>query len=110
MPPPPATASCSPESRPIGAIPIAATTTAARSFGAAARKLGMDEAMLGELLAVVGMFNQTNRLATGTRVEVDEVYLTLPEPAAKPKARTPVKAAVKRAAKGATRATRRQTA
>ncbi len=45
------------------------------SHGAAARKLGMDDEMLGELMAVVGMFNETNRLANGYRVEVDEVYL-----------------------------------
>ena len=51
------------------------------SHTAAARKLGMDDEMLGELLAVVGMFNQTNRLVHGYRVEVDEVYLTPPEPA-----------------------------
>jgi AhpD family alkylhydroperoxidase len=34
-----------------------------RSHTAAARKGGMTEAMLGELLAVVGMCNETNRLA-----------------------------------------------
>lgn len=42
------------------------------SHTAAARKLGMDDAMLGELMAVVGTFNQTNRLADGYQVEVDE--------------------------------------
>jgi AhpD family alkylhydroperoxidase len=42
-----------------------------RSHTAAARKLGMDDAMLGELMAVVGAFNRTNRLADGYRVEVD---------------------------------------
>ncbi|GIS65727.1 MAG: hypothetical protein CM1200mP4_0750 [Rhodospirillaceae bacterium] len=31
--------------------------------------------MLGELMAVVGMFNQTNRLANGYQIEVDEQYL-----------------------------------
>ena len=46
-----------------------------RSHTAAARKLGMDNEMLGELMAVVGMFNQTNRLANGYQVEVDEQYL-----------------------------------
>lgn len=44
------------------------------SHMAAARKAGMDEAMFRELLAVVGMANETNRLANGTRVEVDEVF------------------------------------
>ena len=47
-----------------------------RSHTAAARKLGMDDEMLGELMAVVGMFNQTNRLANGYQVEVDEQYIT----------------------------------
>ena len=42
-----------------------------RSHTAAARKLGMDDEMLGELMAVVGTFNQTNRLADGYQVEVD---------------------------------------
>ena len=46
-----------------------------RSHTAAARKLGMDNEMLGELMAVVGMFNQTNRLANGFQIEVDEQYL-----------------------------------
>ena len=46
-----------------------------RSHTAAARKLGMDNEMLGELMAVVGMFNQTNRLANGYQIEVDERYL-----------------------------------
>ena len=42
-----------------------------RSHTATARKLGMDNEMLGELMAVVGMFNQTNRLANGYQIEVD---------------------------------------
>ena len=46
-----------------------------RSHTAAARKLGMDDEMLGELMAVVGMFNQTNSLANGYQVEVDEQYM-----------------------------------
>ena len=41
------------------------------SHVANARKLGMDDAMLGELMAVVGLFNRTNKLADGYRVEVD---------------------------------------
>jgi AhpD family alkylhydroperoxidase len=36
-----------------------------RSYTAAARKAGMSDAMLGELMAVVGMANETNRLANG---------------------------------------------
>ena len=47
-----------------------------RSHTAAARKLGMDDEMLGELMAVVGMFNQTNRLANGYQIEVDEQYIS----------------------------------
>jgi AhpD family alkylhydroperoxidase len=39
---------------------------------AGARKAGMSDAMLHELLAVVGMANQTNALVNGYRVEVDE--------------------------------------
>ena len=42
-----------------------------RSHTASARKLGMDDAMLGELMGVVGAFNRTNKLADGYRVEVD---------------------------------------
>jgi hypothetical protein len=34
----------------------------------------MTEAMLGELLAVVGMASETNRLVTGWRVPVDEAF------------------------------------
>ena len=44
------------------------------SHTAAARKAGMSDAMLGELLAVVGMANETNRLANGYRVEVDPAF------------------------------------
>ncbi len=45
-----------------------------RSHTASARKLGMTDAMLGELMSVVGMFNETNRLAFGYQVEPDEVF------------------------------------
>ena len=34
----------------------------------------MTEAMLGELMAVVGMANETNRLANGYQVDVDEAF------------------------------------
>jgi AhpD family alkylhydroperoxidase len=44
------------------------------SHTAAARKAGMTDAMFGELLAVVGMANETNRLSNGYRVEVDSVF------------------------------------
>ena len=44
------------------------------SHGAAARKAGMTEAMFGELMAVVGMANETNRLANGYRVPIDTAF------------------------------------
>ncbi len=44
------------------------------SHTAAARKAGMTEEMFGELMAVVGMANETNRLANGYRVPVDAAF------------------------------------
>jgi AhpD family alkylhydroperoxidase len=44
------------------------------SHTASARKAGMTEAMFGELMAVVGMANETNRLANGYRVPIDEAF------------------------------------
>jgi AhpD family alkylhydroperoxidase len=44
------------------------------SHSAAARKKGMTEEMFGELMAVVGMANETNRLAAGYRVPIDEQF------------------------------------
>ena len=44
------------------------------SHSAAAKRAGMTSEMLGELLAVVGMANQTNALANGYRVPVDESF------------------------------------
>jgi AhpD family alkylhydroperoxidase len=46
------------------------------SHTAAARKAGMTDGMLAELMAVVGMANETNRLASGYQVEVDERFKT----------------------------------
>jgi AhpD family alkylhydroperoxidase len=46
------------------------------SHTAAARKAGMSEAMFGELMAVVGMANTTNRLAHGYRVPIDAMFET----------------------------------
>lgn len=46
------------------------------SHTAAARKAGMTDSMFAELMAVVGMANQTNRLASGYQVEVDDKFLT----------------------------------
>jgi len=44
------------------------------SHTAAAKKRGMTDEMLGELLAVVGMASETNRLVTGYRVPLDESF------------------------------------
>ncbi|MBX6742314.1 MAG: carboxymuconolactone decarboxylase family protein [Acetobacteraceae bacterium] len=44
------------------------------SHGAAARAKGMTDAMFGELLAVVGMAAETNRLAQALRVPVDPAF------------------------------------
>ena len=45
------------------------------SHTVAARKAGMTDAMFAELMAVVGMANETNRLASGYQVEIDEKFL-----------------------------------
>ena|SRR5579864_7826961 len=45
------------------------------SHTASARKAGMTDAMFAELMAVTGMANETNRLASGYRVEIDEQFL-----------------------------------
>jgi AhpD family alkylhydroperoxidase len=45
------------------------------SHTAAARNKGMSEAMFMELMAVVGLANQTNRLANGLRIDVDPQFM-----------------------------------
>jgi AhpD family alkylhydroperoxidase len=45
------------------------------SHGAAARNKGMTEAQYSELLAIVGLANETNRLVTALDVAVDERFL-----------------------------------
>ena len=45
-----------------------------KSHTAGARKKGMSAEMLSELMAVVGMANQTNALANGFQIEVDEAF------------------------------------
>src|SRR2546427_3917337 len=47
------------------------------SHTASARKQGMTDAMLAELMAVVGMANETNRLASGYQVEIDDRFKTV---------------------------------
>ncbi len=44
------------------------------SHTAAARQKGMTDAMHGELLAVIGMANETNSLVNGLRVPIDEAF------------------------------------
>ena len=44
------------------------------SHTAAARKAGMTDAMFAEVMAVTGMANETNRLASGYRVEIDSRF------------------------------------
>ncbi len=44
------------------------------SHTAGARKAGMTDAMLAELIAVVGMANETNSLASASQVEVDQEF------------------------------------
>src|SRR6202790_3962670 len=44
------------------------------SHTASARNKGMTDAMLRELMAVIGMANETNALAAGYQVEIDEQF------------------------------------
>ena len=44
------------------------------SHTAAARKAGMTDAQFAELMAVIGMANETNRLASGYQVEIDQRF------------------------------------
>jgi AhpD family alkylhydroperoxidase len=46
------------------------------SHTASARKAGMTDEMFAELMAVVGMANETNRMSSGYRVDIDERFLT----------------------------------
>ncbi len=64
----------SPLMREIIAVAVSTTNGCAyctNSHTAAAKTHGMDEEMLGEVLAVVSLFNLTNRLADGYRIEPD---------------------------------------
>jgi AhpD family alkylhydroperoxidase len=45
------------------------------SHTAGARNKGMTDAMFMELMAVVGLANETNRLANGLRMRVDEQFI-----------------------------------
>ena len=44
------------------------------SHGAAARKAGMTPEMWGELVAIIGMANETNRLAFAHQVPIDPLF------------------------------------
>ena len=46
------------------------------SHTVSARKKGMTDEMFKELMAVVGMANETNRLSAGYQVEIDEPFRT----------------------------------
>jgi len=63
-----------PLTREIIALAVSATNGCAycvNSHTAAVRKLGLDVAALGEVLAIVGLFNSTNALAEGYQVRPD---------------------------------------
>src|SRR5579863_8733436 len=49
------------------------------SHTAGARKAGMTDEMFSELMAVVGMANETNRLASGYQVEIDSRFQVQPQ-------------------------------
>ena len=58
-------------------VAISATNQCAyciASHTAAARKAGMTSEMFAEVMAVVGMANETNRLASGYQVEIDDAF------------------------------------
>ena len=60
--------------REVIALAVSATNGCAycvNSHTAALRKLGMDVEALGEVMAVVGLFNSTNALADGYQIEPD---------------------------------------
>lgn len=63
-----------PLTREIIALAVSATNGCAyciHSHTTAVRKLGLDAEALGEVLAIVGLFNTTNSLADGYQVEPD---------------------------------------
>ncbi len=63
-----------PLTREIIALAVSATNGCAycvNSHTAAVRKLGLDVEALGEVLAIVSLFNSTNTLADGYQVEPD---------------------------------------
>lgn len=72
------TARLDPLTREIIALAVSATNGCAyciNSHTAAVRKLGLDVEALGEVFAVVALFNTTNTLADGYQVEPDVLPL-----------------------------------
>ncbi len=68
------TARLDPLTREIIALTVSATNGCnycVNSHTAAVRKLGLDVGALGEVLAIVALFNSTNALADGYRIEPD---------------------------------------
>ena len=56
------------------ALAVSATNGCAycvNSHTAAVRKLGLDVEALGEVMAIVGLFNSTNAIADGYQIEPD---------------------------------------
>ena len=65
-----------PLTREIIALAVSATNGCSyciNSHTAAAKRLGLDDESLGEVLAIVGLFNTTNSLADGYQVKPDVV-------------------------------------
>jgi AhpD family alkylhydroperoxidase len=63
-----------PKTREIIALAVSATNGCpycVNSHTAALRKLGIDQETLGEVMAIVGLFNMTNSLANGYQIEPD---------------------------------------
>jgi AhpD family alkylhydroperoxidase len=63
-----------PTTREIIALAVSATNGCSycvNSHTAALRKLGMDAETLGEVMAIVGLFNSTNSIADGYQVQPD---------------------------------------
>src|SRR5438105_5733336 len=70
------TSKLSPQTREMIALVVSATNGCSycvNSHTAALRKLGLDTDTLGEVLAIAGLFNQTNALADGYQIEPDVV-------------------------------------
>jgi len=68
------TAHIDPRTREIIALAVSATNGCPyciNSHTAALHKLGLDEEALGEVMAIIGLFNMTNSLASGYQVEPD---------------------------------------